>query len=118
MANEMQTSTMLPQAGQVFAQLLEPKKAPKGDLQTDFKTALYLCAATKHYTFEEVLSQRKLDILSFMLSSVGFKGSTSNIGIEQYLDTFKSYLMMVLLNILVKVLVLLLVLLKRFHKVR
>lgn len=92
MANEMQTSTMLPQAGQVFAQLLEPKKAPKGDLQTDFKTALYLCAATKHYTFEEVLSQRKLDILSFMLSSVGFKGSTSNIGIEQYLDTIQELL--------------------------
>lgn len=92
MANEMQTSTMLPQAGQVFAQLLEPQKAPKGDLQTDFKTALYLCAATKHYTFEEVLSQRKLDILSFMLSSVGFKGSTSNIGIEQYLDTIQELL--------------------------
>ena len=92
MANEMQTSTMLPQAGQVFAQLLEHKKAPKGDLQTDFKTALYLCAATKHYTFEEVLSQRKLDILSFMLSSVGFKGSTSNIGIEQYLDTIQELL--------------------------
>ena len=92
MANEMQTSTMLPQAGQVFAQLLEPKKAPKGDLQTDFKTALYLCAATKHYTFEEVLSQRKLDILSFMLSSVCFKGSTSNIGIEQYLDTIQELL--------------------------
>ena len=83
---------MLPQAGQVFATLLEQKHAPKGDLQTDFKTAVYLCAATKHYTFEEILSQRKLDILSFMLASVGFKGSTSNITIENYLDTIQELL--------------------------
>ena len=92
MANDLQTSTTLPQAGQVFATLLEQKKAPKGNLQTDFKTALYLCAATKHYTFEEVLSQRKLDILSFMLASVGFKGSTSDITIENYLDTIQELL--------------------------
>ena len=81
-----------PEASHVFAELLEQKNAPKGSIADDFKTALFVCAATKHYTFEEVLSQRKLVMLGFMLSSVGYRGSTSDLKIQDYLDTVQELL--------------------------
>ena len=89
MANDMHTDTAQTDVLADASELLKQKNAPKGDVASDFKTAVYLCAATRHFSFEEVLSNRRLDLLSFMLSSVGFKGSTSNISIEQYLDVIQ-----------------------------
>ena len=61
-----------PQSQNVFAPLLKQPHAPKGDLGQDFKTALYLCAATKHFSFEEMVDKGSLSVLGYMLASVGF----------------------------------------------
>ena len=68
-----------PQAASVFAELLQEENAPHGPLASDLKSALYVCAATKHYTFEEAVSDRKMLLLGMMLASVGFEGDTSSI---------------------------------------
>ena len=78
-----------PQSKNVFAPLLEQPHAPKGNLGQDFKTALYLCAATKHFSFEEMVDKGSLSVLGYMLASVGFKGATTGITIEDYERTLQ-----------------------------
>lgn len=75
--------------GGVFSVLLDSARAPNGDIRTDFKTALYVCAASKHFSFEEMMANGKLPVLSFMLASVGYKGNTSGLTIQNYLDTLQ-----------------------------
>ena len=78
-----------PQSKNVFAPLLEQPHAPKGNLGQDFKTALYLCAATKHFSFEEMVDKGSLSVLGYMLASVGFKGATTGLTIEDYERTLQ-----------------------------
>ena len=78
-----------PQSQNVFAPLLKQPHAPKGDLGQDFKTALYLCAATKHFSFEEMVDKGSLSVLGYMLASVGFKGATTGLTIEDYERTLQ-----------------------------
>ena len=78
-----------PQSKNVFAPLLELPHAPKGNLGQDFKTALYLCAATKHFSFEEMVDKGSLSVLGYMLASVGFKGATTGLTIEDYERTLQ-----------------------------
>ena len=78
-----------PQSQNVFAPLLKQPHAPKGDLSQDFKTALYLCAATKHFSFEEMVDKGSLSVLGYMLASVGFKGATTGLTIEDYERTLQ-----------------------------
>ena len=78
-----------PQSHNVFAPLLTQPHAPQGNLGQDFKTALYLCAATKHFSFEEMVDKGSLSVLGYMLASVGFKGSTTGLTIEDYERTLQ-----------------------------
>ena len=73
-----------PDVKEVFAPLLKQPHAPQGDLAQDFKTALYVCAATKHYSFEEMVDKGSLSVLGYMLASVGFQGSTTGLTIADY----------------------------------
>ncbi|MCI6863308.1 ribonuclease R family protein [Anaerobiospirillum succiniciproducens] len=78
-----------PQAVQVFSELLNFDRAPKGDIKTDFKTALYVCAATKHGRIEDFVSNGNLIMLGFSLSSVGFEGPTQDFTVQDYIDTLQ-----------------------------
>ena len=81
-----------PQAASVFAELLQEENAPHGPLASDLKSALYVCAATKHYTFEEAVSDRKMLLLGMMLASVGFEGDTSSITHEDVMKVLQELL--------------------------
>ena len=78
-----------PDVKEVFAPLLKQPHAPQGDLAQDFKTALYVCAATKHYSFEEMVDKGSLSVLGYMLASVGFQGSTTGLTIADYERTLQ-----------------------------
>ena len=78
-----------PQAVQVFSELLNFDRAPNGDIKTDFKTALYVCAATKHGRIEDFVSNGNLIMLGFSLSSVGFEGPTQDFTVQDYIDTLQ-----------------------------
>lgn len=69
--------------------LLSQEHAPKGDQKTDFKTALYLVACTRHYMLEEVISNRNRFMLSMLLSGAGFHGSIDDIDFDKVVDTLQ-----------------------------
>ena len=76
-------------AEQIYAPLLSQPHAPQGKLSDDFKTALYVCAATKHYSFEETVAKGSLPLLGYMLASVGYHGETRNLTMADYESTLQ-----------------------------
>ena len=83
------TGSGRPDAEQIYAPLLSQPHAPQGKLSDDFKTALYVCAATKHYSFEETVAKGSLPLLGYMLASVGYHGETRNLTMADYESTLQ-----------------------------
>ena len=83
------TGSGRPDAEQIYAPLLSQPHAPQGKLSEDFKTALYVCAATKHYSFEETVAKGSLPLLGYMLASVGYHGETRNLTMADYESTLQ-----------------------------
>ena len=83
------TGSGRPDAEQIYAPLLSQPHAPQGKLSEDFKTALYVCAATKHYSFEETVAKGSLPLLGYMLASVGYHGETLNLTMADYESTLQ-----------------------------
>ncbi len=81
-----------PQSKDVFAELLQGEHAPHGPLESDFKSALFVCAATQHYTFEETIADRRMMMLGMLLASVGYQGDTKNLTADYVLKVLQELL--------------------------
>ena len=86
------TQSPRPQSKDVFAELLQGEHAPHGPLESDFKSALFVCAATQHYTFEETIADRRMMMLGMLLASVGYQGDTKNLSADYVLKVLQELL--------------------------
>ncbi len=59
--------------------LLQLKTAPKGDIATDLKVALYVVASLYQFNFNDV---SKLGMCAHLLGEVGFKGHIAKLGLD------------------------------------
>ena len=66
---------------EVYDRILNDKNAPQGNVQSNLKCALYLVLCLYKINFNDVKS---LSLMSYLLSSVGYKGSLLNVTKEQY----------------------------------
>lgn len=66
---------------EVYDRILKDKNAPQGTAQSNLKCALYLVLCLYKINFNDVKS---LSLMSYLLSSVGYKGSLLNITKDQY----------------------------------
>ena len=66
---------------EVYDRILKDKNAPQGTAQSNLKCALYLVLCLYKINFNDVKS---LSLMSYLLSSVGYKGSLLNVTKEQY----------------------------------
>ena len=66
---------------EVYKNIIHDKKAPKGDITSDLKCALFVVLCLYKLNFNEA---KTLSLIAYLLSSVGYKGSLINVTKEQY----------------------------------